>query len=72
MSGETIPRQISTEAMLKLGLVSVCPTRWIAATILEITHVCPVDTMQRKCDIGTLNQIWVGDISLSVLLPTRS
>jgi len=49
--------------MRKLGLRGVYPKRWKTTTITDTTDTYPVDVVQRKWDVGTLNQIWVGDIS---------
>jgi transposase InsO family protein len=61
--GETISRKTVAKTMSKLGLVGVCPKRWKTTTILDRTDSYPVDQVQRKWDVGALNQIWVGDIS---------
>jgi transposase InsO family protein len=61
--GETISRKTVAKIMRKLGLVGVCPKRWKTTTITNTTDTYPVDVVQRKWDVGALNQIWVGDIS---------
>jgi len=61
--GETISRKTVAKTMRKLGLVGVCPKRWKTTTITNTTNTYPVDVVQRKWDVGALNQIWVGDIS---------
>ena len=59
--GETISRKTVAKTMQRLGLVGICPKKWRTTTIID--HSYPVDAVKRKWDTGTLNQVWVGDIS---------
>jgi transposase InsO family protein len=61
--GEIISRKTVAKTMRKLGLKGVCPKRWKTTTITDSSDSHPVDVVQRRFDVGALNQIWVGDIS---------
>ena len=49
--------------MQRLGLVGICPKKWRTTTIIDHTDAYPVDAVKRKWDTGTLNQVWIGDIT---------
>ena len=61
--GETISGKTVAETMRKLGLVGVCPKKWKTTTIVDGTNNYPADAVKRQWDTGTLNQVWVGDIT---------
>jgi hypothetical protein len=61
--GEVISRKTVAKVMAKLGLKGVCPKRWKTTTIIDRADAYPVDVVQRRFDVGALNQVWVGDIS---------
>ena len=49
--------------MRKLGLVGICPKKWKTTTITDHADAYPADATKRKWDTGTLNTVWVGDIT---------
>jgi putative transposase len=57
---ETISKKTVAKVMAKLGLKGVCPKRWKTTTITDSADTYPVDIVQRRFDVGALNQIWVG------------
>lgn len=59
----TISGKSAAKTMRKLGLVGVCPRRLKTTTIIDGADGYPVDVVQRRWDVGALNQIWVGDIT---------
>jgi putative transposase len=61
--GETISKKTVAKIMRELGLKGVCPKRWKTTTIVNRADTYPVDVVQRRWDVGALNQVWIGDIS---------
>lgn len=61
--GETISRKTVASAMRRLGLAGICPKKWKTTTIIDRADTYPVDAVKRQWDTGTLNQVWVGDIT---------
>ena len=61
--GEVISRKTVAKTMRKLGLRGICPKRWRTTTLTEKTDTYPADAAKRVWDTGTLNRVWVGDIS---------
>ncbi len=61
--GETISRKTVAAVMRKLGLRGICPKKWRTTTILDHADAYPVDAAKRRWDTGTLNAVWVGDIT---------
>ncbi len=61
--GETISRKTVAKTMRKLGLRGVCPKRWKTTTVTDAGDTYPTDVVKRTWDTGTLNAIWVGDIT---------
>lgn len=49
--------------MRRLGLQGICPKKWRTTTITDAADTYPVDAAKRVWDTGTLNAIWVGDIT---------
>ena len=49
--------------MRKLHLVGVCPKRWKTTTLINHADAYPADAAKRVWDTGTLNAVWVGDIT---------
>jgi len=49
--------------MKRLGLAGICPKRWKTTTIIDHADAYPVDAVKRQWDTGSLNQVWVGDIT---------
>lgn len=61
--GEVISRKTVASTMRRLGLVGVCPKKWKSTTIIDHADAYPVDAVKRQWDTGSLNQVWVGDIT---------
>jgi transposase InsO family protein len=61
--GETISRKTVAKAMRRLGLQGICPKKWRTTTLTDAADTYPVDAAKRVWDTGTLNAIWVGDIT---------
>ena len=61
--GEIISRKTLAKSMRKLGLRGICPTRWRTTTIVDHADAYPPDAAKRVWDTGTLNTVWVGDIT---------
>jgi putative transposase len=61
--GEVISRKTVAKAMRRLGLRGVCPKRWRTTTIVDRGDAYPPDAVERVWDTGTLNRVWVGDIT---------
>ena len=61
--GEIISRKTVAKTMRKLGLVGICPKKWKTTTITDHADAYPADATKRKWDTGTLNTVWVGDIT---------
>lgn len=61
--GEVISRKTVAKTMRKLGLRGVCPKRWKTTTVRDRADSYPADSAKRSWDTGTLNRIWVGDIT---------
>jgi len=61
--GEVISRKTVAKMMRRLCLKGVCPKRWKTTTVIDSSDAYPVDAVNRRWDTGTLNQVWVGDIS---------
>jgi arginine repressor len=61
--GETISRKTVAKTMRKLGLVGICPKKWKTTTITDHADAYPADAAKRTWDTGTLNTVWVGDIT---------
>ncbi len=61
--GEVISRKTVAKMMRRLCLKGVCPKRWKTTTIIDGADAYPVDAVKRRWDTGSLNQVWVGDIS---------
>ena len=61
--GETISRKTVAKAMRRLGLRGICPKRWRTTTVVDGADAYPVDAVKRQWDTGSLNQVWVGDIT---------
>ena len=61
--GETISRKTVAKTMRKLGLVGICPKKWKTTTVTDHTDAYPADAAKRMWDTGTLNAVWVGDIT---------
>ena len=61
--GEVISRKTVAKAMRRLGLRGVCPRQWRTTTIVDHADAYPADVAKRAWDTGTLNRIWVGDIT---------
>lgn len=61
--GERISRKTVASAMRRLGLAGISPKKWKTTTIIDHADAYPVDAVKRQWDTGTLNQVWVGDIT---------
>jgi transposase InsO family protein len=61
--GEVISRKTVAKAMQRLGLRGISPKRWRTTTLTDDADAYPVDAVKREWDTGTLNQVWVGDIT---------
>ncbi|TFC41118.1 IS3 family transposase, partial [Cryobacterium sp. TMT1-21] len=61
--GEIISRKTVAVTMKRLGLVGICPKKWKTTTIIDHADAYPVDAVKREWDTGSLNQVWVGDIT---------
>ena len=61
--GETISRKTVAKTMRKLGLVGICPKKWKTTTVTDHADAYPADAAKRTWDTGTLNTVWVGDIT---------
>ena len=61
--GETISRKTVASAMKRLGLVGICPKKWKTTTVIDHADAYPVDAVKRQWDTGSLNPVWVGDIT---------
>jgi len=61
--GEIISRKTVAKTMRKLGLVGICPRKWKTTTITDHADAYPADATKRKWDTGTLDTVWVGDIT---------
>ncbi len=61
--GETISRKTVARAMRRLGLRGICPKKWRTTTLTDATDTYPDDVVNRTWDTGTLNVVWVGDIT---------
>ncbi|MGI8678977.1 MAG: IS3 family transposase [Jatrophihabitans sp.] len=61
--GEIISAKTVAAAMRRLGLRGICPKRWRTTTIVDHADAYPPDAASRAWDTGTLNRIWVGDIT---------
>ena len=61
--GETISRKTVAKTMRKLGLVGICPKKWKTTTVTDHADAYPADAAKRMWDTGTLNTVWVGDIT---------
>jgi len=62
--GEIISRKTVAKAMRNLGLRGICPRRWrTTTTIIGHADAYPADQVKRGWDTGSLNQVWVGDIT---------
>ena len=61
--GEIISRKTVAKTMRKLGLVGICPKKWKTTTITDHADAYPADATKRTWDTGTLNTVWVGDIT---------
>src|SRR4051794_36656932 len=61
--GEVICRKTVATTMRRLGLRGICPKRWRTTTIVDHADAYPLDAVARAWDTGTLNRVWVGDIT---------
>lgn len=61
--GEVISRKTVAKVMRRLGLRGICPKRWRTTTVLDGADTYPADVVKRQWDTGTLNQVWIGDIT---------
>jgi len=61
--GEIISRKTVAKTMRKLGLVGICPKKWKTTTITDHADAYPADAAKQTWDTGTLNTVWVGDIT---------
>jgi putative transposase len=61
--GEVISRKTVAKTMRRLGLRGICPKKWRTTTVVEHADAYPPDAVARSWDTGTLNRIWVGDIT---------
>jgi transposase InsO family protein len=61
--GEVISRKTVAKTMRRLGLRGVCPKRWKTTTITDSTDTYPPDAVKRQWDLGTLDAVWIGDIT---------
>lgn len=49
--------------MRRLGLRGISPRRWRTTTLVGHDDAYPVDAVKRAWDTGSLNAVWVGDIT---------
>ncbi len=61
--GEVISAKTVARAMRRMGLRGICPRRWRTTTIIDHADAYPADVVARLWDTGTLNRVWVGDIT---------
>ncbi len=63
--GEIISAKTVAKTMRRLGLRGICPKRWRTTTIIDHADAdaYPADAAKRVWDTGTLNRVWVGDIT---------
>jgi hypothetical protein len=61
--GEVISRKTVAKSMRRLGLRGICPKRWRTTTIVDAADTYPADAAKRVWDTGTVNSVWVGDIT---------
>jgi putative transposase len=61
--GEVISRKTVAKSMRRLGLRGICPRKWRTTTIVDHADAYPPDAANRAWDTGTLNRIWIGDIT---------
>jgi putative transposase len=61
--GEVISRKTVAKTMRRLGLRGICPKRWRTTTVVDRGDAYPTDAVARVWDTGTLNRVWVGDIT---------
>ena len=61
--GEIISRKTVAKSMRRLGLRGICPKKWRTTTIVDHADAYPSDAARRAWDTGTLNAVWVGDIT---------
>lgn len=63
--GEIISRKTVAKTMRRLGLKGVCPKKWRTTTVVNHADAdaYPPDAAARAWDTGTLNRVWVGDIT---------
>jgi transposase InsO family protein len=61
--GEVISRKTVAKTMRRLGLRGICPKRWKTTTVTDPGDTYPADAVKRQWDTGTLNTVWVGDIT---------
>jgi len=61
--GEIISAKTVAAAMRRLGLRGICPKKWRSTTITDAQDCYPPDAATRVWDTGTLNRVWVGDIT---------
>jgi len=61
--GETISRKTVAKTMRRLGLRGICPKKWRTTTIVDHADAYPADAAKRLWDTGTLNAVWVGDVT---------
>ncbi len=61
--GEVISRKTVAKTMRRLGLRGVCPKRWKTTTVTDTGDTYPSDVVKRAWDTGTMNAVWVGDIT---------
>jgi putative transposase len=61
--GEIISAKTVAAAMRRLGLRGNCPKKWRSTTLTDAQDSYPPDAATRAWDTGTLNRVWVGDIT---------
>ncbi len=61
--GEVISRKTVAKAMRRFGLRGICPPRWRTTTVIAEADTYPRDRVNRVFDTGSLNRVWVGDIT---------
>jgi putative transposase len=61
--GEVISRKTVAKLMRRRGLRGICPKKWRTTTVVDHADAYPPDAVARAWDTGTLNRIWVGDIT---------
>ena len=61
--GEVVSRKTVAGVMRKLGLQGICPRRWRTTTITDTHDAYPADAVKRRWDTGTIDAVWVGDIT---------